>query len=400
MIAMASYPGDPRIRRQVEALDDAGYEVDVLCRYSGEQPPKEKFGNITAYRIMHAPPRENKIVYFLQSVLFLIVAFFRLLPLSIKRKYKVIQAHNLPDYLVFAGLFHKIFGVKLLLDIHDPSVDLFEEKWPGKKNRALKFLMAKAEKYSCRLSNHLFTVTNTCKERLVERGNPPQKITLILNTANEGLFKFNSEREFRKIKSGVKILYHGTIAERFGTHNVIVAMPYLLKEIPDSVLNIYGRYEGSYLTKLERLVKDLELSGNVNLNGKVVREEIPELINNHDVGIVPYLKTDYMNLALPTKAFEYIAMGLPLVSTKLKDLYETFDDNCIKYVDESDPKQIAGAILFLCSNPSVSENFVQTSYRKLSEISGAVMKKRFIKTYEQLTSSKSREIATSSTSSF
>jgi glycosyltransferase involved in cell wall biosynthesis len=399
MIAMASYPGDPRIRRQVEALDEAGYEVDVLCRYSGEQPPKENFGNITAYRIMRAPPRENKIVYFLQSVLFLIVAFFRLLPLSIKRKYKVIQAHNLPDYLVFAGLFHKIFGVKLLLDIHDPSVDLFEEKWPGKKNRALKFLMAKAEKYSCRLSNHLFTVTNTCKERLVERGNPPQKITLILNTANEGLFKFNSEREFRKIKSGVKILYHGTIAERFGTHNVIVAMPYLLKEIPDSVLNIYGRYEGSYLTKLERLVKDLELSGNVNLNGKVVREEIPELINNHDVGIVPYLKTDYMNLALPTKAFEYIAMGLPLVSTKLKDLYETFDDNCIKYVDESDPKQIAGAILFLCSNPSVSENFVQTSYRKLSEISGAVMKKRFIKTYEQLTSSKSREIATSSTSS-
>jgi glycosyltransferase involved in cell wall biosynthesis len=235
---------------------------------------------------------------------------------------------------------------------------------------------------------------------LVERGNPPQKITLILNTANEGLFKFNSEREFRKIKSGVKILYHGTIAERFGLHNVIVAMSYLLKEIPDSILNIYGRYEGSYLTKLERLVKDLELSGNVNLNGKVVREEIPKLINNHDVGIVPYLKTDYMNLALPTKAFEYIAMGLPLVSTKLKDLYETFDDNCIKYVDKSDPKQIAGAISFLCSNPSVSENFVQTSHRKLSEISGEVMKERFIQTYEQLTSSKPGEIATSSTSSF
>jgi glycosyltransferase involved in cell wall biosynthesis len=400
MIAMASYPGDPRIRRQVEALDEAGYEVDVLCRYSGEQPPKEKFGNITAYRIMNAPPRENKIVYFLQSVLFLIVAFIRLVPLSLKRKYKVIQAHNLPDYLIFAGILHKLFGVKLLLDIHDPSVDLFEEKWPGKKNKALKFLMAKAEKFSCKLSDHLFTVTNTCKERLVERGNPPNKITLILNTANEDLFKFNNGREFKKIKSGVKILYHGTIAERFGLHNVIVAMPYLLKDVPDSVLNIYGRYEGSYLTKLERLVKDLELSNNVNLNGKVVREEIPELINNHDVGIVPYLKTDYMNLALPTKAFEYIAMGLPLISTKLKDLSETFDDNCIKYVDESDPKQIAQTISFLCSNPTDSKRLVERSYRKLSEISGVVMKERFIQTYDDLTSRKPNEIATSSTSSF
>jgi glycosyltransferase involved in cell wall biosynthesis len=400
MIAMASYPGDPRIRRQVEALDEAGYEVDVLCRYSGEQPPKEKFGNVTAYRIMNAPPRENKIVYFIQSVLFLILAFFRLVPLSIKRKYKVIQAHNLPDYLVFAGIFHKLFGVKLLLDIHDPSVDLFEEKWPGKKNKALKFLMAKAEKYSCKLSNHLFTVTNMCKERLIERGNPPNKITLILNTANEDFFKFNNERGFRKIKSGVKILYHGTIAERFGLHNVIVAMHYLLKGIPDSVLNIYGRYEMSYSNKLERLVNDLELSNNVNLNGRVVREQIPELINNHDVGIVPYLQTDYMNLALPTKAFEYIAMGLPLVSTKLKDLYETFDDNCIKYIDKSDPKQIANAISFLCSNPGVSKNLVESSYRKLSEISGAVMKERFIQIYDDLTSSKPFVNFTSSRSSF
>jgi len=72
MIAMASYPGDPRIRRQAEALDEAGYEVDVLCRYSGKQPPRQKFGNVTAYRIMHAPSRENKIFYFLQSIVFFV----------------------------------------------------------------------------------------------------------------------------------------------------------------------------------------------------------------------------------------------------------------------------------------------------------------------------------------
>ena len=93
-----------------------------------------------------------------------------------------------------------------------------------------------------------------------------------------------------------------------------------------------------------------------------------------------------MNLALPTKAFEYIAMGLPLVSTKLKDLYETFDDNCIKYVEKSNPKQIADAITYLSSNPAVSKNLVTSSYRKLSEISGVVMKERFIQIYNELIS--------------
>ena len=384
MIAMASYPGDPRIRRQAEALDEAGYEVDILCRYSGKQPPKERIGNVTAYRIMNAPSRENKIFYFLQSIVFLAVAFFRLLILSITKRYKVIQAHNLPDYLIFTGVFHKIFGVKLILDIHDPSVDLFEEKWPGKKNKALKFLMAKAEKYSCKLADKLITVTNTCKERLVERGNPPDKITLILNTANEGLFEFNSERRFREITNGVKLIYHGTIAERFGLHNVISAMPILLKDVPDSILNIYGRYEGSYLIKLKNLVSDLNLSENVNLNGRINREQIPNLINNHDIGIVPYLQTDYMNLALPTKAFEYIATGLPLISTKLKDLYETFDDSCITYVEDSDSQQFAGAISFICFNPGLSKNRVEAAYQKLSEISGKVMKERYISLYDSL----------------
>jgi len=382
MIAMASYPGDPRIRRQAEALDEAGYEVDVLCRYSGKQPPIEKFGNVTAYRIMNAPSRENKIIYFLQSVLFLIVAFFRLLPLSIKRNYKVIQAHNLPDYLIFAGVLHKIFGVKLILDIHDPSVDLFEEKWPGKKNRLLKYIIKNAEKFSCKISDHLITVTNTCKERLVARGNSPKKITLILNTANENIFTFNNEREVKVINEGVNILYHGTIAERFGLHNAIRATKLLLKDIPDSILNIYGRYDNSYREKLEKIIVELELADNVNLYDKVTREQIPELINDHDIGIVPYLKTDYMNLALPTKAFEYIAAGLPVISTRLKDLSETFDNNCITYVENDMPKDISEAIKFLCINPIERIRRLIAAKQKLSDISGSVMRKRFVTLYD------------------
>jgi len=384
MIAMASYPGDPRIRRQAEALEQAGYKVDVLCRYSGNQPPKERIGNVTAYRIMNAPPSESKIIYILQSVLFIVVAFFRLLSLSIKRQYRVIQAHNLPDYLIFSGILHKFLGVKLILDIHDPSVDLFEEKWPGKKNRLLKYFIVKAEKYSCKISDHLITVTNTCKERLIERGNPSDKITLILNSANEDLFKFNSARQFREIIKGVKILYHGTVAERFGLHNVISAFPILLKEIPGSILNIYGRYEGSYLIKLKNMVSDLNLCENVNLNGKITHEHIPALIKNHDIGIVPYLQTDYMNLALPTKAFEYIATGLPVIATKLKDLYETFGDQSITYVEDDKPEGIANAIKYLCLNPQTRKERVVDAKQKLSELSGSVMKQRLVALYDDL----------------
>jgi glycosyltransferase involved in cell wall biosynthesis len=394
MIAMASYPGDPRIRRQAEALDEAGYEVDVLCRYSGKQPPKQKFGNVTAYRIMNAPARENKIIYLLQTIIFLSVAFIRLFFLSLKRRYSVIHAHNLPDYLVLVGALHKLFGVKLILDIHDPSVDLFEEKWPGRKNKIIKDFVRRAEKYSCKISDHLVTVTNTCKERLVARGNSPEKITLILNTANENIFAFNNKREIKVINKGVKILYHGTIAERFGLHSAVISMEFLLKDIPDSILNIYGRYEINYRKKLEKIIEDLGLADNIKLNCKVIREQIPELINSHDIGIVPYLKTDYMNLALPTKAFEYIAAGLPVISTRLKDLSETFDNNCITYIENERPNDISEAIKFLCFNPVERKRRLMAAKQKLSEISGSVMRKRFVALYDEMTQSKGSYIIT------
>jgi len=398
MIALSNYPIDPRIRRQAEALDEAGYEVDILCRHFGDQPSKEKYGNVTAYRIMYAPKQGSKIKYFMQSIIFLFIAFFRLVFLSIKRKYLIIQAHNLPDYLIFAGLLHKVFGAKLILDIHDPSVDLFDEKWPGKKNKILKYLIKKLEKHSCNLANHLITVTDTCKEKLVERGNRPDKITLILNTADEKLFKFN-HREFKVKSRGVKLLYYGSIAERFGLHNAVSAMHYLVEEFPDSVLNIYGAYEDGYRAKLENLIIKFELSNNVYLNGVVNQEQIPPLIYSHDIGIVPYLKTNFMNLALPTKLFEYISSGIPVVSTKLDELSKTLDESCITYFEDSKPEEIAKAIKHLCHNPQLQKQQVIFAFQAVRQISGDVMKKRFVTLYDEMTHPKGQYTVTSSESS-
>jgi glycosyltransferase involved in cell wall biosynthesis len=333
---------------------------------------------------MNAPSNENKISYFLQSILFITRAFIRLILLSLKKRYSLIQAHNLPDYLIFVGILHKLFGVKLLLDIHDPSVDLFEEKWPGKRNKIFKHLIKISERYSCKLADHLITVTTMCKEKLVERGNPANKITLILNTANEAIFKFNKLRNFTKISEGIKILYYGTIAERQGLHNAVKAMAYLLKDIPNSTLNIYGIYEASYRKKLESLNKKLNLENHVILHGSISREQIPDIINEHDIGIVPHPCTKYLNLSLPTKAFEYVTSGLPVVSTRIESLSKTLNDNCITYVENGNPKDLSEAIKYICINPEIRKSRVDSAYQSIKEISGQVMNKRYVELIDKM----------------
>jgi len=380
MVAMASYPGDPRIRRQAEALEQAGYEVDILCRHSssGIQPKVEKFGRVTAYRIMNAPRQESMLKYLLISTIFLFVAFFKIQPLHLKRKYSMFQAHNMPDHLVFIGIIQKILGVPLILDIHDLTVELFEEKWPGKKNLFLKSMVKFIEMVSCKFADRVITVTQTCKERLIIRGLPEEKITLILNTPNDDIFKFLPDRKFEIINKNAKLIYHGSIAERFGLHIAVDAMSIILKEIPGSKLFIYGGYNTSYGKFLKEKIKNLKLEETIILNGIIIRDKIPQLLYNSDFGLVPYLSNDYMNLALPTKAFEYIATGLPVISSMLDDLAKTFSSDSISYVKENDPQLLAEKVIELCSNPDKRRNQAQKAHKEMNKISGRVMTERYV----------------------
>ncbi len=386
MVAMASYPGDPRIRRQAEALEQAGYEVDILCRHSSSsiQPKAEKFGKVTAYRIMDAPRQESMLKYLMISSVFFIVAFFKIQPLYFKRRYTMIQAHNMPDHLIFIGMIQKLFGVHLILDIHDLTVELFEEKWPGAKKIFLKSFVKIIEKLSCKFADKVMTVTQTCKERLIARGVPEEKITLVLNTPNDDIFKFQPARKYDIINQNARLIYHGSVAERFGLHIAVDAMSIISKKIPGSKLFIYGGYNTSYGKFLIEKIKTLQMEDSIILNGIISRDKIPDLLYNSDIGLVPYLSNDYMNLALPTKAFEYIATGLPVVSSLLDDLSKTFSQDSISYVRENDPQQLAEKVIELCFNPDKRKYQAHKAYEEMKLISGKVMANRYVSLVESL----------------
>ena len=386
MIAQASYPGDPRIRRQAEALDKAGFEVDVLCRPSGSQKKVEKFGKVTAYRLVNAPRQDSIVKWIYYSSLFFVMAFIKIQFLYVKRKYNVIQIHNMPDHLIFSAIVQKIFKVPLVIDIHDLTVEMFQEKWQGKKRPIIIGLAKFLEKISLTISNKVITVTTTCKERLVSRGISPDKITLILNTPNEDVFEFDKNRIFITIEKDLRLVYYGTVAKRFGIHVAVQAMPAILEKIPGSQFDIYGPFDAEYGNFLEELIRNKGLENNVSLKEKVTREKIPGIIRNSDIGLVPYLSSDYMHLALPTKAFEYIAAGLPVVSTFLEDLSKSFSNNSITYVKSEDPEDLAKKICFLSQNPDIRKAMTLNAYNEMREISGQVMSKRYVDLMSSLNS--------------
>lgn len=376
MITQSPYPQDSRVRKQAESLAAKDYSVDVIC-IALNTSKVEKYGNITVYGVMKYRRAENIYNYLAVSFLFFVLAFVKLQLLYVKRKYKLIQIHNMPNHHIFTALIQKMLNVPLVLDIHDLSVELFEVKWPGRKHALLKSMDKFIERISCRTADALITVSDGCKERLIERGNPPEKITLVLNSANQNIFTFDEQRKFERIDEGAKILYHGTVATHFGIHIAVEAMVEVIKQIPNSKLIIYGSYFPSYKKELEAQIKKLNLGNEVILNGTIRLEECYIEIKEADIGIVPYVNNDYENIGLSNKAFEYAASGLPVVASRLFSLNSVFDDNCIEYAEPENPADFAYKIIELCKNPQLRKEKALNAYSALSEISGEVMDSRY-----------------------
>jgi uncharacterized SAM-binding protein YcdF (DUF218 family)/glycosyltransferase involved in cell wall biosynthesis len=75
------------------------------------------------------------------------------------------------------------------------------------------------------------------------------------------------------------------------------------------------------------LVGPLQIEGdpaaglpNVHVFGKRAHDDIPRYVKGFDVGIVPYRLGEYTANVYPTKLNEYLAMGIPVVSTDLPEI--------------------------------------------------------------------------------
>jgi len=62
------------------------------------------------------------------------------------------------------------------------------------------------------------------------------------------------------------------------------------------------------------------LPGNILLPGHLHRAELPDVLAGFDVAVIPYRLNGYTESVFPMKLFEYLAAGLPVVSTRLPSL--------------------------------------------------------------------------------
>lgn len=101
---------------------------------------------------------------------------------------------------------------------------------------------------------------------------------------------------------------------------VVVAIVNKLKNLN---FVFWGPIDNKYFDKRPKLRKELDtLLGLPNvIRGQSTRDKIPGLIDQFDVGIIPYdISREFCKYCYPMKLFEYFYLGKPVVTTPIKEL--------------------------------------------------------------------------------
>ena len=95
---------------------------------------------------------------------------------------------------------------------------------------------------------------------------------------------------------------------------------------------------------------------NILVIGKLNREQVNDLYGEARVGVVLYQYAGNNVDSQPAKLFEYMAAGIPVVTSNFplwRELVEK--NNCGICVDQTNPKEIAKAINYLLDNPEIGQ---------------------------------------------
>ena len=73
---------------------------------------------------------------------------------------------------------------------------------------------------------------------------------------------------------------------------------------------------GPIVTNIEKLKKEK----NIKFVSQVEHKYLQNYMINFDIGIIPYKINNFTDSVYPCKLNEYLALGLPVVATNLKEL--------------------------------------------------------------------------------
>ena len=355
MVVFSSYPADPRPRRAAEALLKEGMTVDLICLADEKSPKRESISGLTISRIPIQHHRRGKLSYAYQYSAFILASAVLFALRSLKRRYDLIYVHNMPDILVLSALVPKALGAKVILDQHDPMPELMMTIFNLDQTSSSVRLLGWLEKWSMARVHLVITVNIACRRIFGCRSCPPEKVGVVMNAPDGEIFPFRAARldssPNHDPSKRFVMMYHGSLVERNGLDLAVDALARVRATIPNAELRICGR-STAFLEQVMDRVQQKGLSDCVQYLGPKSLEKLVREIELCDVGVIPNHRNAFTDINTPTRIFEYLALGKPVIAPSTPGIQDYFGADSLFFFESGNVEDLAGNIEYVYSHPT------------------------------------------------
>jgi glycosyltransferase involved in cell wall biosynthesis len=195
---------------------------------------------------------------------------------------------------------------------------------------------------------------------------------------------YNNLRSSWNLEGKLIIGSIGRLEPRKGHEILILAMPLILKQIPNAILLIAGHDPWNYGQTLQNLIKQLNLESSVQLIG--FQSDIPSFLHAIDVFAFASKSEGFGQVVI-----EAMAAGKPVVASKISPLTEIIEDGVSGFLVERDPRAFANLIIYLLKNPKEAKLIGNQAIRRVQQyFTAEAMTTKTLELYQQVLEEKQR----------
>jgi glycosyltransferase involved in cell wall biosynthesis len=384
IVLESEFPPDVRVEHEMNALVEAGHEVDVACASRRISPQAERAGNSWIFRVPMSSFIHKSSVGCLRFPIYF--RFWRKFIFGLLRKnnYDAIHICDLPLARIGIEAKHE-FNLKFILDLHENWPALVQYA-PHTRTLAGRLLSSNRQwkAYEKRVlpeADIVITVIEEARDRILSLGGAGDKVIIVSNTVDITNLKIAPAK---KERDDFLLFYAGGINRHRGIQVVLEAIACLKMQNVKLDFHVVG--SGSYRKHLESLATELGIGDRVAFLGHRPFDEMIGMLSAADAAIIPHLRTANNDAASPNKLYQYMYLRKPVISSDCTSLNRIINETGSGFIyRDSSPTDLASLLVKLIKERDLLEEKGEKGRRAvLTRYNWNIDKERLITAYNKL----------------
>ncbi len=243
-----------------------------------------------------------------------------------------------PDVIIGFGILNAHIAIRLAKQRGIPFVYyIIDELHRLIPQKCFQGMGRKIETSNMKQADLVLSINEGLRDYTIQMGARRDKTEVI--RAGIDFERFNPDLDGSAVreKLGIReddivLFFMGWLYEFSGLKEVALELARDPQEYRNIKLMVLGK--GDLWDTLQEIRREYEMEDSIIILDWVPYEEVPKYIAAADICILPAYKNEIMQNIVPIKMYEYMAMGKPVIATRLSGLVKEFGEgNGVVYVE-------------------------------------------------------------------